>query len=151
MNYIIRNAEMLDLSQLVDLCEKHALFEKAEYHKTDKEKKLKYLIFSHKPVLYCLVVTVNEILVGYASYTFDYSTWDAQVFLYLDCLFLEHDFRNYGIGAAVFNKLKVIGQSNNCINIQWQTPVFNEGAIKFYNRIGSFPKEKLRFTLPLKY
>jgi hypothetical protein len=33
--------------------------------------------------------------------------------------------------------------------VQWQTPAWNEGAIRFYDRIGAVSKEKLRFFLPV--
>ncbi len=149
MKYLIRTVERKDLSQLVELCNNHALYENVEYFKTGKEAKLERLLFLDNPVLHCLVVEVNDKLIGYASYTFDYSTWDAQVFLYLDCIYLEPGFRSLGIGEVIFNELKTIGQAKGCINIQWQTPVFNDKAIKFYKRIGATLKEKSRFTFSI--
>jgi len=64
-------------------------------------------------------------------------------------LYLEEDARGFGIGEAIIEKLKQIAIDKNCINIQWQTPKFNERAIKFYNRIGGTAKEKVRFSLNL--
>jgi GNAT superfamily N-acetyltransferase len=65
-------------------------------------------------------------------------------------LYLESEFRGQGIGEVVFEKLKEIAKQNDCINIQWQTPVFNERAIKFYNRIGGTGKDKVRFFIDTK-
>ncbi|MFI0774554.1 GNAT family N-acetyltransferase [Streptomyces sp. NPDC021212] len=31
--------------------------------------------------------------------------------------------------------------------IQWNTPAWNEGAVRFYERLGAQAKEKLRYTL----
>jgi hypothetical protein len=59
-------------------------------------------------------------------------------------LYLEPAFGG-GIGEIVFEKLKMIAKQNDCINIQWQTPVFNERAIKFYNRIGGRGKTMCGF------
>ncbi|WP_170227614.1 GNAT family N-acetyltransferase [Flavobacterium noncentrifugens] len=75
--------------------------------------------------------------------------WDAQRFLYLDCLYLEPDFRGMKIGDRVFEHLKEVAKANHCGNIQWQTPVFSEKAIGFYRRIGAFEKEKLRVFINL--
>ncbi len=33
-----------------------------------------------------------------------------------------------------------------CVNVQWQTPVWNERAIRFYQRLGGEGKEKVRFV-----
>ncbi|MBS7256691.1 GNAT family N-acetyltransferase [Flavobacterium branchiicola] len=149
MEYSIRNCEINDLSKLVILCQKHAEFERAEYSSEGKEETLKNALFCENPKLFCLVVATKETIIGYASYTFDFSTWDAASFMYMDCLFLEEKARNYGIGELLIEKLKEIGTQNNCVNLQWQTPEFNERAIKFYNRIGAKGKDKVRFTLTL--
>jgi len=149
MEYSIRNCERSDLPKLVVLCQKHAEFEKADYSPEGKEEKLREALFSEKPKLYCLVVVTKETIIGYVSYTFDFSTWDAAPFIYMDCLFLEEKARSFGIGEILIDKLKQIGTEKNCINIQWQTPQFNERAIKFYNRIGGKAKDKVRFTLNL--
>ncbi len=149
MEYSIRNCEIADLPKLVILCQKHAEFEKADFSPEGKEEKLKEAIFSKNPKLFCLVVVAKETIVGYLSYTFDFSTWDAATFMYMDCLFLEEEARSFGIGEVLIEKLKEIAAENNCVNIQWQTPEFNTRAIKFYNRIGAKGKDKVRFTLSL--
>lgn len=149
MEYSIRNCEPSDLPKLVVLCQKHAEYEKADFSPEGKQESLQKALFDAQPKLYCLVVATKETIVGYISYTFDYSTWDAATFIYMDCLFLEEQARSFGIGEVLIDKLKQIGIENNCINIQWQTPEFNERAIKFYNRIGANGKDKVRFTLNL--
>lgn len=149
MEYSIRDCEPSNLPKLVVLCEKHAAFEKAAFSPEGKEENLKKAIFGEKPKLFCLVVATKETIIGYVSYTFDFSIWDAATFMYMDCLFLEEEARGFGIGELLIDRLKQIGIENNCINIQWQTPQFNERAIKFYNRIGAKGKDKVRFTLNL--
>jgi GNAT superfamily N-acetyltransferase len=149
MNYLIRDCQPNDISALVDLCQKHADYERANFNPTGKAEELKNALFAEQPKLFCLVVEISEAIVGYASYTIDYSTWDAASFMYMDCLFLEEETRGFGIGEAVIEKLKQIAIEKKCINIQWQTPKFNEKAIKFYHRIGGTGKDKVRFTLDL--
>lgn len=150
MEYIIRECTEKDLPELVELCCKHSEFEQATYDPTGKEILLNRALFSDSPKLYCSVIESRDKLQGYFSYTFDFSTWDAQSFLYLDCLYLEPEFRGQKIGEIVFQKLREIAKQNDCLNIQWQTPVFNERAIKFYNRIGGTGKDKVRFFIDTK-
>ena len=149
MEYLIREGQERDLDKIVVLCQKHAEYEKASYNPHGKKDSLRQALFSKPTQLNCLVVVVAEKVIGYATYTFDYSTWDAQRFIYLDCLYLEDAYRGMGIGEALMEKVKAVGQANRCINLQWQTPDFNVKAIKFYRRIGGIGKEKVRFTLPL--
>lgn len=150
MNYIIRYCQHYDLPKLVKLCEAHAKFEGSTYNSDSKLDLLDTALFGSNPTLHCLVVDVGETIVGYASYTFDFSTWDASTFLYLDCLYLEFQWRGKKIGENIIGKLKEIASQNNCINIQWQTPTFNENAIRFYLNQGATKKEKVRFTLSPK-
>jgi ribosomal protein S18 acetylase RimI-like enzyme len=149
MNYLIRDCQPDDMIAVVGLCQKHAEFERAPFNPIGKEEGLKKALFGEQPKLFCLVVETNETIVGYASYTIDYSTWDAASLMYMDCLFLEDTVRGSGIGEALIEKLKQMATTKNCINIQWQTPKFNERAIKFYHRIGGIGKDKMRFSLDL--
>ena len=149
MKYLIRDCQPTDVNAVIDLCQKHADYEQAAFNPNGKEDGLKNTLFCEQPKLFCLVVEANETLVGYASYTFDFSTWDVASFMYMDCLYLKEDVRGFGIGETIIEKLKQIAIDKNCINIQWQTPKFNERAIKFYNRIGGTAKEKVRFSLDL--
>ena len=147
MEYLVRACKEDDIPAVVTLCAKHAEYEGAAYSPEGKAAGLRALLFGDHPVLFCLVVEWGNDVVGYATYTFDYSTWSAARFLYMDCLFLEPAFRGLGIGEAVMKQLVDISRTNDCVNIQWQTPDFNERAIAFYKRIGATGKNKVRFYI----
>jgi GNAT superfamily N-acetyltransferase len=149
MDYLISTCREEDLSAVVLLCANHAAYERAAYDPTGKEERLKQLLFGDSPRLFCIVVVSNDKIVGYATYSFDYSTWDAARFLHLDCLYLEPGYRGFNIGERIMWQLAELAEKSDCINMQWQTPDFNEGAIKFYHRIGASGKMKLRFSLEL--
>lgn len=149
MDYLIRDCQPNDVIDVIDLCQKHAAYERDFFNPIGKQEKLQEALFCKQPKLFCLLVEVNKTIVGYATYTIEFSTWDARLFMHMDCLYLEEEARGFGIGEVLIEKLKQIAIVQNCINIQWQTPEFNERAIKFYNRIGATGKEKVRFTLDL--
>ncbi|HSD09108.1 GNAT family N-acetyltransferase [Flavobacterium sp.] len=149
MKYLIRECQPADLNKVIQLCIKHAEYEKASYNPEGKEEKLKEELFSMHPRLFCLVVEVNGTVVGYTSYTIDFSTWNAGTFLYMDCLFLAEEIRGFGIGEAIIKKLRQIATAKNCVNMQWHTPQFNERAINFYRRFGGTVKDKVRFYLDI--
>jgi GNAT superfamily N-acetyltransferase len=104
-------------------------------------------LFANAPTLYCLVVEIDAQLIGYATYMKQFSTWDSKFYVYMDCLFLNDLCRGLGIGEQLMHRIKIESVKLDCELIQWQTPDFNEGAIRFYNRIGASSKTKERFFL----
>ncbi|MEO1715245.1 MAG: GNAT family N-acetyltransferase, partial [Bacteroidota bacterium] len=76
-----------------------------------------------------------------------FSTWDAEYYVYLDCLYLEPQTRGQGIGTQIMEEVKAFARAEDCSVIQWQTPDFNEKAIRFYQKIGGVSKAKERFFL----
>ena len=145
----IRFVEEKDLGALVLLCEEHAHFERADYSKNNKESMLKEKLFTENPSFKCLVVEHNESIVGYCSFMKQFSTWDSDYYLHMDCLFLVKEARGFGLGEILLNRLKEEANQINCKIIQWQTPSFNSREIKFYDRIGgkSIPKERYFLNL----
>ena len=146
MNYIIRDCTPYDLPALVELCSKHAAYERADYDPTGKIENLNLALFTEPKPLNCWVVEIDQKLGGYCSFTYEYSTWSASYFIYMDCLYLDEEYRGHGIGEELIKKLNVIAKEGG-LKLQWQTPVFNERAIKFYRRQGAQEKEKVRFYL----
>ncbi len=145
----IRFAKLDDINEIIELCELHAIYEKAAYSKKGKTEQLALDLFSDYPKLYCLVVESNEQLIGYATYMKQYATWDACEYIYMDCLFIKEFARGLRIGEQLVKRTQIEGETLGCNLIQWQTPGFNKRAIKFYNRIGATSKSKERFFLKI--
>lgn len=136
------------MAELIKLCTEHAEFEQASYSPVGKENDLAKYIFADQPPVFCLVAenTTGE-LVGYAAITREFSTWDADYYLHLDCLYLRPQFRNQGIGELMMKEIAAHAVRFGCKQVQWHTPAFNERAVKFYRRIGATEKQKCRFYL----
>ncbi|MEN7549077.1 GNAT family N-acetyltransferase [Rapidithrix thailandica] len=143
----IRPVRREDISGVIELCKLHAAYEQAEYDQTKKEEKLSNFLFSETPALYCLIVEIDHKIVGYSTYMKQFSTWDANHYIYMDCLFLTEECRGYGIGEKLIDRIKKEAVLLGCNLIQWQTPAFNKRAMKFYNRIGAKSKSKERYFL----
>ena len=146
---IIRFIEKSEINELVKLCELHAIFEESDYDSTNKHVELNDHLFSDRPALFCLVAELDSKIVGYATYMPQFSTWDAQFYIYMDCLFMIKASRGFGIGEKLIDRIKEEGAILNCKHIQWQTPDFNTRAMKFYDRIGAKSKSKERYFLDI--
>jgi len=141
----IRNAIEKDIPQIIELCKAHAKYEQSSYKTEGKAECLTKYLFEEPNGLQCFVVEQDEILVGYATFIKQFSTWDADYYLYLDCLFLKEETRGKGIGKQLMLKVKDFATSESCIAVQWQTPDFNTRAIKFYKNLGATSLTKERF------
>ena len=145
----IRFAKKKDLPQIIELCNEHAEFEQAQFEPKNKRDLLSQFIFGQNPSLKCLVVAKENSIVGYATFMKQFSTWDAAFYIYLDCLFLKLNTRGKGLGTRIMEKVKEYAQGENCNVIQWQTPIFNQKAIDFYQKIGGVSKTKERFHMKI--
>lgn len=147
MNYKIRKANQEDLDEIIKLCGEHAAYEQVSYSSDGKAERLSKFLFGATPRLYCLIAENETGVIGYATYMLEFSSWDADFYLHMDCLYLRPHARGIGIGKAIVREIARAAKDNNCTVIQWQTPVFNENAISFYYRLGATSKEKLRMYL----
>ena len=144
---IIRQLAQQDVPQLVELCDAHAKFEACEYDRKNKVDRLtKQLTGDHK-CAQCLVVESNGLLLGYATWSKEYSTWDACHYAHMDCLFLTDKSRGKGYGKQLMEAVIDAARQSDCAQIQWQTPEDNASAIQFYNKLGATQKKKTRFYL----
>ncbi|GAB5520581.1 MAG: hypothetical protein RhofKO_28320 [Rhodothermales bacterium] len=143
----LRFATPSDVPTLVELCALHAAYEQAEFDAEGKEAKLERALFGASPRLYALVAEQDSTLIGYATYMLQFSTWEAEPYIYMDCLYLREAARGQGLGRRFIHKIAENGARLGCTLIQWQTPDFNKGAIRFYRRMGTTEKQKVRFFL----
>ncbi|MGW9685075.1 N-acetyltransferase family protein [Flagellimonas sp. 2504JD1-5] len=148
MKFKIRFAELYDVNEIVKMCQLHASFERASYDMFGKAEKLARDLFAKKPKLYCLVIADDQVLLGYATYMKQYATWDANDYVYMDCLFIREFARGRGLGESLMERIRMESKQLGCDQVQWQTPSFNIRAMQFYERLGAVSKSKERFFLP---
>lgn len=143
----IRSVQQMDLPGLIELCAAHAAYEQLPFALDGQAARLAKDLWNAKPKLFCLVAEKRQTLIAYATYMPQYATWEAGEYLYLDCLFVDGEYRSQGIGEKLMEQVKLEALRLHCHLIQWQTPDFNKKAIKFYKRLGAFSKTKERFFL----
>ncbi|MFD9437002.1 GNAT family N-acetyltransferase [Streptomyces sp. NPDC060002] len=145
----VRHAERSDLARVAELAAQHAEYERAAPPVPDLAKRLAELLFdAPTPRLYCLVAELPDgEVVGYATCAPELSTWEGREYLLMDCLFLTPGHRGLGLGALVMSAVAAQARSLGMNEVQWQTPAWNEGAIRFYARLGALGTDKRRFVL----
>ncbi|MFC8372786.1 GNAT family N-acetyltransferase [Streptomyces sp. NPDC057239] len=148
----VRHARPVDLSHVALLAAEHAAYENAAQPPADLPRRLEALLFgSAAGRLRCFVAELGDGgIIGYASCAPEVSTWGGAEYLHMDCLFLRERYRGLGVGRmlvdAVLDEARALGLDQ----VQWQTPPWNKGAIRFYDRLGAQAKEKRRYFLPVQ-
>ena len=135
------------MDELVRLCAEHAAYERSHFEPEGKKGSLAHMLFSPDARLRCLMAEADGKILGYATFSVEVSTWDADRYMHMDCLFLRPEARNSGIGRALMRRIAQEALAQGVIRMQWQTPSFNADAIRFYDRLGPEKKEKYRMFL----
>ncbi|MFE6511344.1 GNAT family N-acetyltransferase [Nocardioides sp. NPDC057767] len=145
----IRAVGAADLPDLVELIREHARYERAADPRPDLQTALAAWLFVPRPRIHVLVAVQGDALVGYASWSLEASTWQAAEYAHLDCLYLQESVRGRGAGRLLMRAVAAEAHAAGAGELQWQTPDWNDEAIRFYRRTGAREAAKARFTLPL--
>jgi GNAT superfamily N-acetyltransferase len=149
MKYRVRAAQPKDIPELIRMCCEHASYERAMFDPRNKEGQLADALFGSTPKLAAWVAEADGALVGYATGTIEFSTWACGIYVHMDCLFVRDGLRGLGVGAKLLECVAQFARNSGALEVQWQTPVWNLDAARFYTRAGASSSQKLRFTLGL--
>ncbi|MGV2872259.1 N-acetyltransferase family protein [Colwellia sp. E150_009] len=141
-NTIIREAQNSDSEQLYMLFKKHAEYESCILHVSNQKQALSNL---DEYPMKIFVAEYENVIIGYLSVIKQFSTWDMDYYLYVDCLYLTPKARGKLLGKKLMYLAREYGNSISISKLQWQTPVENINASGFYSSIGAESKNKQRF------
>jgi ribosomal protein S18 acetylase RimI-like enzyme len=102
--------------------------------------------FGENPQFGVLLAEVDGEIAGYASYTWNYSIWLAAHYMNIDDVFVWEHYRSIGVGEALMLKAKQICGLRGCQRIRWEVEPDNQGAIRFYQRLGAVVRIKGMFN-----
>lgn len=140
----IRAATAADAALLVPLCAEHAAFEGVlRTEGVDFVERLAAALATRR--IHAWIACADGAPVGYASATIDFGTLTAWPFVHLDCLYLREAARGRGVGAALLAAVRRFAAERGIAELQWQTPAWNDGAVRFYRREGAAEVDKKRF------
>lgn len=148
---LVRHADRADLPAVAELAARHAEYERAAPPPRDLADRLAALLFdTPAPRLRCLVAELpGGAVVGYATCAPELSTWEGREYLHMDCLFLLPGHRGLGLGGLLMDAVTSEARALGLAEVQWQTPPWNDGAMRFYDRLGARGRQKVRYSLPV--
>ncbi|MEW2416372.1 GNAT family N-acetyltransferase [Streptomyces sp. NPDC046866] len=148
---VVRRARPEDLPRLVELIHEHVAYERAAPRPADLGERLGPQLFAEGARLWVLLAEGPDgAVAGYAACSAEFAFWDARHYLHMDCLYLAEGARGHGLGAALMEGVAALARELGMEQVQWQTPDWNEGAIRFYDRIGAAGLPKRRYALAVR-
>ena len=144
-SFTLRAAELRDVGAIVQLIRELADFEKLSHLVQATPEKLRPQLFGEKPAAEALVAEVpgvagagaDPVVVGFALFFTNFSTFLAQPGLYLEDLYVQPAHRGSGIGEALLTRLAQLAVSRGCGRFEWCVLDWNRDAIRFYERMGA--------------
>jgi GNAT superfamily N-acetyltransferase len=133
----IRPATRDDVPQILAFIHGLAEYEREPDAVTATEDDLLRDGFGPNPFYFCLIAEHNGNPAGFAFYFFNYSTWMGRPGLYLEDLFVLPEFRGFGIGKALLQRVAAVAVENRCPRLQWEVLDWNTPAIDFYAAMGA--------------
>ncbi|KAF6018901.1 SAT2 [Bugula neritina] len=89
------------------------------------------------PLFHCIVAESGGVAIGYALYSYQYSTYEGGLELRIADLFVKELYRRKGVGKLLFEALIEEAKQQKAVGIEWMVLNWNHNAIKFYQTFGA--------------
>lgn len=141
MELHIRNAQVSDIPTLLALIQELADYEKLSNEAVATEELLKFWLFD-KERAEALILEVDHIVIGFALYFHNFSTFLGKAGLYLEDLYIKPEYRHKGYGKQVFKHLAKLTLERGCGRMEWSVLDWNAPSIQFYQSLGAKPMDE---------
>ncbi|HYK77141.1 MAG TPA: GNAT family N-acetyltransferase [Daejeonella sp.] len=132
----IRPIVASDTEMVLDLMKALAIHHNhLEYLKIDCETFIRYA-FCENPIIGMHVAELDSEIVGYVSYTRNFSIWAGSFYLNIDDVFVRPEFRSLGVGGKMMQWVQS-EKSGEINRIRWEVEKDNHRAIQFYENLGA--------------
>ncbi|HLL61414.1 MAG TPA: GNAT family N-acetyltransferase [Propionibacteriaceae bacterium] len=139
MSLPIRPARPSDVPRIHELIVELATYERAADEVRSTPAQLHEALFGPQPAAYALVAEVDGLVVGFALYFRNFSTWEGVHGIYLEDLFVAPEQRGRGLGKALLVALAEIAVERGYARVEWAVLNWNQPSIDFYNSLGAVP------------
>jgi GNAT superfamily N-acetyltransferase len=134
---MIRSATPEDIPTIARLIRALADYEKLSHEVLLDEAALRGHLFGERPHAEVLLAEEAGVVVGFALFFHNYSTFVGKPGIYLEDLFVEPAHRGRGHGKALLIELAQIAVRRGCGRLEWAALDWNEPAIGFYHSLGA--------------
>lgn len=136
-DFSLRPATVADMPAVASLIRELAEFEELAHLAVATPERLALHLFGPRPAAEAVVAEVDGLVVGFALFFTNFSTFLGQPGLYLEDLYVQPAHRASGIGTALLRHLAALAVQRGCGRFEWSVLDWNAGAIGFYEKMGA--------------
>ena len=130
-----RFATSEDTALVLDFIRKFASFQRnIDAVTADEELLRKWMFEEHKAEAIFALHEGKEI--GFALFNHSFSAHKGKPALFLECIYVEEDYRGNGVGSALMRKFAQTCLERDWVRVECNSPDWNAASIKFYNSLG---------------
>lgn len=134
----IRTARPDEVDTVLEFIRKIAQYEKLLHEvNATREELYQSLFVKHEAEV--VFAEEDGIIVGFALFFHNFSTFVGRKGLYLEDLFVVPEKRGLGYGKALLKHLAHLAVERNCGRMEWVCLDWNQPSIDFYKSIGAVP------------
>jgi len=135
--HTLRPARPEDLAAIVGLIRELAVFEHLEHLVVVTPDSLQPHLFGARPAAEALVAEVDGVVVAFALFFTNFSTFLGKPGIYLEDLYVQPAHRGSGLGTALLRHLGALAVERGCGRFEWCVLDWNENAKGFYEKMGA--------------
>ncbi len=137
MEVIIREATEDDVEVIYDFILALSDHQNSQQYVLTDVNTLKEQGFGPNKKFGTLIAEQHGTVAGYLTYVWNYSTWGAGHYMYIENVFVSQQHRRLGIGAALMQEAENICKRTGNLHMKWEVESDNESAIAFYKKMGA--------------
>src|SRR5882724_9631956 len=138
----IRPARESDTLLLLGFIRKLAEYGDLSDEVSTTEADVRAALFGPQRVAEAVIAYAGGQPVGFALYSYTFSSFLGRPGIYVEDLFVEQSHRGGGIGKALLAHLARIGRERGCGRLEWSALNWNERAMEFYQDLGALPMDE---------
>lgn len=138
----VRRIEPRDTSQVCELVRDLADYERARPEALMTDEQLDAALFGDQPSLFGHVGEIDGVVVGFAVWFLNFSTWRGRHGIYLEDLYVCPERRGSGLGRELLASLAGECVTQGYDRLDWAVLDWNTPSIEFYRSIGARPMDE---------
>src|SRR6188474_813217 len=131
-----------DVPIILDLIRGLGEYERLSHEIVATEDGLRKWLFGERPVAEVALAYVDTVVVGFALFFHNFSTFLGRAGLYVEDIFVLPEYRGRGYGRALMIHLAKVAHQRGCGRFEWTVLDWNQPAIDFYRTLGAEAKQE---------